>query len=91
MIYFCSNCKLNFKDKPNDDLCSDCRLTQKEKYLLFRQCIECIEYYNDPYHKCDKVKDKRKKKKKKKKKNIIKKPEYIANGKIVLNAPIGFA
>ena len=51
MYYFCNKCLIN-KKEPKSVLCSDCKMTQPERIMLFKQCIECIELYEDPYHKC---------------------------------------
>ena len=102
MFFFCSKCRLNFKDKPIDDLCSDCKLTDAEKYLLFKQCIECIEWYDDPYHICKHVKPKRIYRKKKGQKDTktfsyatrnrkLEKPKEEYQPKLTLIVPIGFA
>lgn len=97
MIYFCEKCRINFKES-KDTLCSDCKLTSRERYLLFRQCIVCIEWYDDPYHKCEHVKPLRKYKKKKKKtwtyattKRELEKPKEEYKPNLTLTVPMGFA
>ena len=95
MIFFCSKCRLNFKYKSIDDLCSNCKLKDKELYMLYRKCIECIEWFDDPYYICPHVKPLRKYIKKKKwtyatKKRKLDKPKDI-NDITSLIVPMGFS
>lgn len=53
MLYFCEECRLNFKDKPRDKLCSDCRMSYYDRQKLCAQCPSCIDIYDDPNHVCD--------------------------------------
>lgn len=58
MTAFCGTYRcLNFKT--DNDYCTECNLTYRQKKKLYSQCIECIEIYDSPEHKCEHVKKSR--------------------------------
>lgn len=51
-MFYCTKCKQTEKNKKTDILCNKCRLTPYQRRKLNKQCIKCIETYDNPSHKC---------------------------------------